>query len=313
LKKPSIAGVRAGRANPGDAQRRRLLKASAHRCCVCKRQGVGLHLHHIDEDSSNTVDQNLAVLCVEDHDRHHRPGAYQPRANHLELAPEQIRQYKRSWETFVVEARQRNPKVVATLAAYGTVDLIHSLKLVMQWPDERIEYEKSYHLLEGTLDKLTDAVMEEVWQIGRKVKVVIVNEPLAVEHCPCCGSGLGRTSKPAIVIRHTDPDWQAKSSCAIYVNPGWPSITILFFLREKELLAANLHLCRSRFLHYYCEGIDERIAVQPSQSIRANATRIVTRLLKEWSPASVFIGTGDPDAPELTGGLNLPAFWERTR
>ena len=54
--------------------------------------------------------------------------------NHLELSPEQIREYKKSWEAFVNEARQPFPKVVATLTAYGTKELVHSLQLVMQWP-----------------------------------------------------------------------------------------------------------------------------------------------------------------------------------
>ena len=50
----------------------------------CKRRCIGFHLHHIDGNSSNTVDENLAVLCVEDHDRHHRPNEYESRVNHLE-------------------------------------------------------------------------------------------------------------------------------------------------------------------------------------------------------------------------------------
>jgi hypothetical protein len=109
------------RINPNSSQRERLLMANANRCCVCKRCGVGLHLHHIDQDSSNTVDENLAILCVEDHDRHHRPGAYQPSVNHLELSPEEIRKHKRSWEAFVSETRKPFPRVIATLAAYGAM------------------------------------------------------------------------------------------------------------------------------------------------------------------------------------------------
>lgn len=302
-----------GRLNPGHTQRKRLLTANADRCCVCKRFEVGLHLHHVDEDPSNTVDENLAVLCVEDHDRHHRPGAYRLQVNHLELGAEQIRQRKMSWEAFVSEARQANPKVIATLAAYGTVELIHSLQLVMQWPDERIEYTRSYHLLDGTLDKLTDVVMEELGQIGRNVKLMVHNEPLPVEHCPCCGAGMSRTIKPAVVIRHTDPDWPADSSCAIYVNPETPLITLVFFLRQEQLLVCTLHLCRGKFLHYHSDGIDERIAIQPKPSIRAQATRIVRTLIKDWSPGKVFIGTGDPDTPQLIEDLNLPFCWEIRR
>jgi hypothetical protein len=35
-----------------------------------------------------------------------------------------------SWEAFVIEANQPEPTVIATLSAYGTEELIHSLQLV---------------------------------------------------------------------------------------------------------------------------------------------------------------------------------------
>jgi hypothetical protein len=298
------------RVNPVATQREHLFTANAHRCCVCKRHAVGFNLHHIDHDSSNTIDENLAVLCVEDHDRHHRPGVYQTHVNHLELGPAQIKNHKQSWETFFSEARQPAPKVIATLAAYGTYELIHSLQLVMQWPDERIEYKKSYHLLDGDLNNMTDAVFDELKQIGPNIKLALLNEPLPVEHCPYCGTGCSRTTKPAVVTRHTDLDWPTQSACSIYINPDMPSLAIVFSLREKELCAGSLHLCQGCALHYQSEEFDERIAVTSSPSIRAQATRIVKKILKEWSPAKVFIGTGDPDAPELIDGLHLPGCWE---
>ena len=300
------------RVKPTSTQYKGLVKANAGRCCVCKRQGVGLHLHHIDRNPSNTVGENLAVLCVEDHDRHHRPGAYQARVNHLDLSPEQIKRHKQSWEAFVVEARQPSPRVVATLAAYGTYDLIHSLQLVMQWPDERIEYRKSYHLLDGGLDKMTDAVLDELKEIGPNIKLMLLDEPLPVEHCPCCGTRYSRTLKPAVVTRHTDPGWSTKSACSIYINPETPTLAIVFSLREKEVWAGSLHLCQGKALHYQSEEINERLAVQPTPSIRAQAARIVKKIIKDWSPAKVLIGTGDPNSPELIKELNLPACWEMT-
>src|SRR4051812_16199643 len=122
------------RVNPKGAQKQRLLKMNAFRCCVCKRGSVGFHFHHIDGDPSNTVDPNLAVLCVEDHDKHHRPGEYGARAHHLELDAREILRLKNSWESFVLESNKPSPKVLATLSCYGTEELIHSLQLVMQWP-----------------------------------------------------------------------------------------------------------------------------------------------------------------------------------
>jgi hypothetical protein len=85
---------------------------------------------------------------------------------------------------------------------------------------------------------------------------------------------------------------------------------MLFSLREETLFLGTLHLCQGRFIHYHCEGVDERFEVGPRPSIRAQATRIIDAVLKSWSPARVFIGTGDPDKPELINALVLPAFWE---
>jgi hypothetical protein len=298
------------RVKPTKSQRERLLKANAFRCCVCKRSSVGLHFHHIDGDSSNTVDGNLAVLCVQDHDRHHRPSEYERRPNHLELDAKEILRLKNSWEGFVIEGRRPDPKVIATLSAYGTKRLIHSLQLVMQWPDGRIEYQRSFHLLDGDLDRLTDGVFEELAAIGPKVKLAMINEPLPVEHCPSCLTGFSRTLKPAVVIRLTDPEWATESACGIYINPDKPSIAITLSLREEQILSGSLHLCQGKFLDYSSEGIDDRVRISDKPSIRAQATRIVNQVLNEWMPSKVFIGTGDPDKPEIIKTLALPKCWE---
>ena len=299
------------RVRPSDDQRDWLLEANAFRCCVCKRRSVGFHLHHIDGNNANTVDANLAVLCVEDHDRHHRPGKYAPR--HIELGASEILLFKTDWESFVAEAQRPEPKVVATLSCYGTPELIHSLQLVLQWPDERIAMKQSYHLLDGDLDRLTDEVFADLASIGPKVTMALINEPLPVEHCPCCGIGYSRTLKPAVVARLTDPDWATESSASIYINPAEPWVTILFSLRRQSLLTGSLHLCQGQFLHYHCEGIDDRVPVTDRPSVRTQVTNIVNSVLREWQPARVVIGTGDPDSPTLLPDLNLPKLWERAR
>jgi hypothetical protein len=299
------------RLKPSPAQKRRLLVANAFHCCVCKRSSVGFHFHHIDGDSSNTVDGNLAVLCVEDHDRHHRPGEYQGRPRHLELEANEILRLKASWEAFVAEANTPNPKVLATLSAYGTVDVIHSLQLVMQWPDERIEYIRSYHLLDGDLDRLTDEVFNELTSIGPYLKMAVVNQPLPVEHCPCCGTGFSRTMKPAVVARLTDPSWATKSSCCIYVNPSQPSLALVFFLNTQKILGGSLHLCQGKYLHYHSEGVDDRVPIRAKPSVRTQATQIVRHVLQEWTPAKVIVGTGDPDHPAIISDLELPQIWEK--
>jgi hypothetical protein len=298
------------RVDPTPTQKKRLLEANGHRCCVCKRSSIGFNFHHIDGDSSNTVDQNLAVLCVEDHDRNHRPIEYEGRTNHLELDAREILRLKKSWEAFVAEATKPAPKVTATLSCYGTEELIHSLQLVMQWPDERIEYKRSFHLLDRDLDRLTDEVFKDVASIGPHMKMVVIDQPMLVEHCPCCGVGLSRTMKPAVVARLTDPAWATDSSCCIYINPNQASIALVFFLREQQLLSSSLHLCQGKYLHYSSEGVDDRVPVKSKQSVRAQVIQIVSHILKEWTPARILIGTGDPDEPQIISDLLLPKVWE---
>ena len=298
------------RVPPLPSQVDRLLEANADHCCVCKRTNVGFHLHHIDKDHSNTIDSNLAVLCVEDHDRHHRPAKYEQKVNHTELGAAEILRMKKSWEAFVAEARRPAPKVLATLSTFGSEELVHSLQLVMQWPDETIEYTKSYHLLDGDLDRLTDRVFEELASIGEHVKLALVNQVLPVEHCPCCGTGFSRTMKPAVVKRLTDPSWATESSCNIYVNPNQPSLAALVYLRDEILITSSLHLCQGKFLHFNNDWFDDRVALKPRPSVRTQASQIINHFLDEWQPAIVRIGTGSPDAPEPISDLLLPNCWE---
>jgi hypothetical protein len=270
-----------------------------------------LHLHHIDGNSSNTIDDNLAVLCVEDHDRHHRPAPYSATANHLDLSPKVIAEHKESWEAFVIEASCEAPMVVATLAAYGTEECIHSLQLVMQWPDERIEYKRSFHLLDANIDRLTDEVIAEAQAIGPHVKLIILNDPLPIEHCPCCGSGYSRTVKPALVTRLTDPTWHTDSACSIYINPKEPSLAVSVWLRDQRLFSGRLHLCQGTDLHYTNDHYAERVPLSESRSVRAQASAIVRSVLKEWTPAQILISTGDHDSPSLIDKLDLPRCWEK--
>ncbi|MCA1494975.1 HNH endonuclease [Ensifer sp. NBAIM29] len=297
------------RKNPLQSQRDRLIKANADRCCVCKRPKIGLHLHHIDGDSSNTVDDNLAVLCVEDHDRHHRPSQYK-RVRHLDLGPEAIIDHKRSWEAFVAEAQKEAPGVVAVLTAYGTVDQAHSFQLVMHWPDQRIECKRFFHLAEVNVEILTDEIVEEVHSIGVRLPLIVISEPLPIEHCPCCGNGYCRTLAPAMILRYTDPHWQTDSLASIYVNPDKPSLAIEVALRDQHLLSGSLHICEGRFLHYIDEYREDRIELRKSPSVRTQVSSLVNKVLGEWRPAEVFFGTGDPDNPLLIDDLELPQCWE---
>jgi len=301
------------RKSPSAEQRERLLVKNSHRCCVCKRSGVGLHLHHIDEDPSNTVDENLAVLCVQDHDLHHRPTAYDL-VKHTELGEQRIRDFKNSWESFVAEAKRDNPKIVATISAYGSYDHIHAAQLVMQWFDERMEYERVFHLLEGDYKYWLEEIFSEIHEFGANIKIAFINEPLPVEHCPCCGKGFSRTIKKGIALKIASPNWSADSVCSVYINPNQPSLALVIALENELIYQASLHLCRGKYLHYSGEYYDDSIKVRKKPSVRTQATMIIQKVINDWEPSKLFIGTGEHEKPYLINDFQLPRCWEnRTR
>jgi hypothetical protein len=298
------------RKNPTLTQRERLISKNAFRCCVCKREGIGLHLHHIDGNSSNTVDENIAVLCVEDHDHHHRPNKY-TKAKHLELSAEKLLEYKNSWEKFIKNASSNNPSVIAVINVYGNFEQLHAARIVFQWPNEKIEFERTFHLLEGNIDYWTDEMISEVQSIGKNVKLTLIDEPLPIDYCTCCGSAYSNTVKEGFVVKATDPSWDTKSLMSIYINPVNPSLAISISLLEKHTFSAHLHLCKGTHLHFTSDYYNERIKIKKIPSVRTQATKICEKVISDWEPAHILIGTGDHDNPEIIDDFLLPRVWEK--
>lgn len=299
------------RKNPSSQQQKRLLKKNAGVCCVCKQRGLGVNFHHIDEDHSNTVDENLAVLCVRDHDAHHRPHVYTG-LNHLELGAEKIRDYKKSWEAFVAEARQPNSTVLAVITAYGDEFAIHSAKLVFQWQSGKIEFVRVYQPHDGTIKSWADRAIEEVVWLNRNIKIVFITEPDEVQFCSEC-------SKPSSLSRRVDENWAKKltaeswsldSTCTIYINPYQPSLAINIFLKRESLYAGHLHLC-GEYLHYANAKNGKRVRIMKTPSVRTQATKIVQEVVNEWEPGQILIGTGNPDKPHRISSFDLPRCWEQ--
>jgi hypothetical protein len=292
-----------------------LLLKNAEACCVCKARNVGFNFHHIDGDATNTVEENIAVLCVYDHDAHHRPDEYRPKAavNHLDLGRDGIAAKKAEWEAFVIEARRPQPAILATFAAYGTEESIHSAKLTFQWADARADgqavFERVYHLLDAPPPTWADWAVEELVWLGAGIKLALANEPVPVEHCPSCSVGMTRTIPSGFARRLTSTTWAAASICSIYVNPKQSSLALRVVDDQGEAFVASLHRCGS-FLDVQATTYHERLPIRPKPSVRTQVRRIIEKLLRDWEPARTLIGTGDADAPELIDDLTLPRCWE---
>lgn len=73
---------------------RKVLDDSWRTCCVCHKPGRSIVIHHIKEwgKGGNHDENNLAVLCLEDHDEAHLAGGLS-----LRLTPDVIREAKKKW------------------------------------------------------------------------------------------------------------------------------------------------------------------------------------------------------------------------
>jgi hypothetical protein len=302
------------RKNPTPKQKERLFEANSNRCCVCKENNIGLQIHHIDGDNENTIDSNLAILCTRDHDNHHRPQQYKNCEN---LDEDTLLKYKNSWELFINEARKDTPKILATINIFGTEESIHSMKLIMQWVDNnnirnnRIEYEKIYHLHSGSPESWVDDLLEELNDIGKNIKLTIVNEPLDIEYCPCHNKSYSQTLYKNIATKITAEDWSEQSICTIYINPNKTSLALTVFYKNELIYSGSLHVCNKEILHYQSDNFEERIKIKKRPSIRAQATNIIQNIISTWEPGNILIGTGDELEPELIDDFELPIFWEK--
>lgn len=291
-----------------ERQKAELREANRFVCCVCKERGLGVNFHHIDHDSSNNDLSNIAVLCVEDHDAHHRPHRYE--VSHTELSTEEIRQHKQEWEAFVEEAQKQNPNILATVNVYGSRDNIHSLRLIFQDENSKIVLERTHHLVTAPPDKWIEAVIDEVRWLGENIKIALVDEPLAVEYCPCCENSLASTIDSNAALKITSPDWEEKSLFSLYINPERPSLALLVSYADQEIVQGSLHKCGSSHLHLQTGNFQERVPIQNGSSVRNQAKEIVHALIETWEPGHTLIGTGDHADPDITGKLKLPRVWE---
>ena len=65
-------------------------------CCICRTPGRGIQIHHIDGDSLNNDIGNLAVLCLECHDKTLHRGGFT-----RQLTPDLVKFYNKSWRDIV--------------------------------------------------------------------------------------------------------------------------------------------------------------------------------------------------------------------
>ncbi len=293
-------------------QKKRLFDMNGNSCCVCKAVDIGLHLHHIDGNHSNNEDSNIAVLCVKEHDQHHRPLKYSD-SNHKELTSQVIRQYKDSWESFINETKQDYPRILAVINAFGTKDNVSTVRIVFQRSDiNKIEYQKDFHNVDIPFNEIPDLILFEVNRFGKNIKIALIEEIEPIEHCKNRHGALSKVVNSNYANKIVSPDWKNIALCSVYINPKETSMAISIFYNEKTpIYSASIHKCGHDF-HIHDDSGDIKIPFF-KKNIRTQLTKIVKDLIyQRWEIDSsrVLFGTGNPDKPEVIDCLHLPKIWE---
>lgn len=283
-----------------------LLNKNAGVCCVCKSRGLGINFHHIDENPSNNTLDNIAVLCVKDHDIHHRPSAYS--LNHRELKAEEIKSFKFEWESFISETQKDSPNVLAVINAYGSNESIIGMRFLFQTENSKIVLQRIFNPLDSPWEKWAESLIEDIFWLNSKIPLVYIDAPLQIEYCQL-GHSLANVLDSNIAKKLLAKEWNKKSICSIYINPSKPSLALLIYYEDDVIFAATIHKHDS-LLYLSCDNFDEKITLSKKSTVRTQVTQVVNRLLQNWQPAIIFVGTGDEDNPDLIDDIHLPKIWD---
>lgn len=289
------------------SMKKRLFEANANSCCVCKSTGIGLNVHHIDGNNRNTVEENLAVLCVNEHDAHHRPEKYS-NLNHQGLSPENFLEYKKEWESFVSECKKDEPQVLATINVFGTYENLVGMKIIFQWLNGKIVFERNYQRLDGDLNYWTDKAIGEVLRFGKNIKIALIDKPLEIEFCPHHKNALSRTLDEPIARKISKNDWKEKSIGTVYLNPFQPSLAISIFYDNETVYVVSIHRCNDKIQISDYRGT--KCIIPKASGVRRQVKSHIMKLLKKWEVSMIFYGTGNPEKPILRRNCALPKCWE---
>ena len=79
----------------------KVLLKNKRMCCVCHSLDRAVQVHHIDGNPANTVENNLAVLCLSHHDQATAGLVKGNVGLGVKLSPIEVQEHKSAWEKAV--------------------------------------------------------------------------------------------------------------------------------------------------------------------------------------------------------------------
>lgn len=125
-----------------------ILFLSDRTCCICHSRGKSIQIHHIDENPSNNLIENLSVLCFDCHNDTMIKGGF---GRKLDAA--QIIKYRDEWLNRVKKRKEKVDEIASIQTVTGVSDSVNEVTI------EKVDYlnyktDKSPCVLKDYLDKI---------------------------------------------------------------------------------------------------------------------------------------------------------------
>lgn len=135
-----------------------------HTCCICREKGKAIQIHHVDDDPSNNARENLAVLCLQDHDSTQVTGGFGRRLNASE-----VKHYRDDWLERVKRRREEADRIASE--RMGNVQATAQTDTDIEWarPPQQMLNAYIEHLPE--LLKVCFAKAQAEWDAGVTARV----------------------------------------------------------------------------------------------------------------------------------------------
>ena len=137
----------------------KVLFASDRTCCVCRKRGKPVQIHHIDEVNANHDSANLAVLCLDCHTDTQIRGGF-----HRKRDAEQVVLYRNDWVAMVAHERATEAMMEQT---GGSTDIGLITSQV-----EILKDNKQYELLVSMFDRLGNRELRDKY-----VEIALAADP----------------------------------------------------------------------------------------------------------------------------------------
>lgn len=148
-----------------------VLFRSDNTCCVCRERGKSKQIHHIDENPNNNDPENLAVLCLECHNKTQLKGGF-GRSLNVSLV-----KYRDDWLTRVNKRRDLADEL-AIKKQVGEETLSEQVETFMELPIKHTKFNEPLLKYIDSLPYLNAALLRQAqskWDTGVTATMVQAN------------------------------------------------------------------------------------------------------------------------------------------